>query len=74
MRVEGDWLSVIDIANHHGFLRATVFKTLKKMGIETRKERNSANGGQAIAYVTQEDYQRIVARLSISTAPRDGED
>jgi hypothetical protein len=51
-----------------------VFKTLKKMGIETRKERNSANGGQAIAYVTQADYQRIVARLSVSTAPRDGED
>ena len=74
MRVEGQWLSVIDIANHHGFLRATVFKTLKKMGIETRKERNSANGGQAIAYVTQEDYQRIVARLSVSTAPRDGEE
>jgi hypothetical protein len=72
--VEGEWLSVIDIANHHGFLRATVFKTLKKMGIETRKERNSANGGQAIAYVTQADYQRIVARLSVSTAPRDGED
>ena len=72
--MEGQWLSVIDIANHHGFLRATVFKTLKKMGIETRKERNSANGGQAIAYVTQEDYQRIVARLSVSTAPRDGEE
>jgi hypothetical protein len=41
---------------------------------ETRKERNSANGGQAIAYVTREDYQRVVARLTVSTPQRDGEE
>ncbi|MFO0808875.1 MAG: hypothetical protein U0746_09650 [Gemmataceae bacterium] len=65
--MEGEWLSVIDIANHHGFLRATVFKTLKKLGIETKKERSSPNGGQAIAYINQEDYQRVIARLAITT-------
>lgn len=76
--MEGEWLSVIDIANHHGYLRATVFKTLKKLGIETRKERSSPNGGQAIAYITQEDYQRVVARMATTTRrendDEDGED
>ena len=76
--MEGEWLSVIDIAVHHGYLRATVFKTLKKLGIETRKERSSSNSGQAIAYIKQEDYQRLVARLAVTTKREsdegDGED
>jgi hypothetical protein len=76
--MEGEWLSVIDIASHHGFLRPTLFKTLKKLGIETRKERSSSNAGQAIAYITQEDYQRLIARLAVTTKREnekdDGED
>jgi hypothetical protein len=71
--MEGEWLSVIDIAKHHGLIRATVFKTLKKLGIETRKERSTTNAGQAIAYVSQEDYQRIIIRLSAGAAIREGD-
>ena len=72
--MEGEWLSVIDIALHHGYLRATVFRTLKRLGIETRKERSSSNAGQAIAYIKQEDYQRLVARLAVTTKRESDED
>ncbi|HZP16332.1 MAG TPA: hypothetical protein VFB00_00105, partial [Terriglobales bacterium] len=73
-RMDGEWLSVIDIGKHHGFRRTTVFKIINKLGIEVRKERSSANAGQAIAYVSQEDYQRIVARLPVRTTLPNGDE
>ncbi len=72
--MDGEWLSVIDIGKHHGFRRTTVFKIINKLGIEVRKERSSANAGQAIAYVSQEDYQRIVARLPVRTTLPNGDE
>ncbi len=45
-----DLISVIDVANHHGKRKQTIFKILKRLGIEARKIRGS-NHGQFLSFV-----------------------
>ena len=63
--MDDDWISVIDVANHHGKHKQTVFKVLNRLGIKTSKRRNSANNNQLVAYITQEDFRRISEELSL---------
>ncbi|RPI58468.1 MAG: hypothetical protein EHM48_10115 [Planctomycetaceae bacterium] len=51
--------SVIDAAKILGIQRPNLFKVLKRLGIPTIKERNSAHRGQSIAYITSDDLHRL---------------
>lgn len=61
-------ISVRDIASQHGKRKQTVFKVLKRLGVETTKQRSSAGANQLIAYVTVEDYRRISVELDAISA------
>lgn len=56
-------ISVIDVANHHGKQKQTIFKILKRLGIETSKLRNSSSKNQLVAYITQDDFRRVSDEL-----------
>ena len=58
-----DLISVIDVARHHGKHRGTVFKVLKRLGIEPTKRRSSSSKNQLVAYITQEDFLRVSVEL-----------
>jgi hypothetical protein len=62
-------ITVIEGADRLGVRKQTVFKVLKRLGIETRKERHSAHRGQCMAYITVSDFQRVQEEL---TARRNG--
>jgi len=57
-------VSVIDIANKWNKRKQSIFKIIKKLKIETIKENSSIGRGQAIAYVTSDDEERIDEYLS----------
>jgi hypothetical protein len=63
--METELISVMDVANHHGKHRTTIFKIIKRLGIETKKQRNSSSRNQLVAYITQADFQRVCDELSI---------
>lgn len=52
-------ISVIDVAKNLGKHKARIFKILRRLGIETVKEKSSNARGQKIAYITTDDYSRI---------------
>ncbi len=64
-----DLISVIDVANHHGRRKQTIFKILARLGIETSKRRNSSNRDQLIAYITESDFKRVSEELSSIVEP-----
>jgi hypothetical protein len=59
----GDSISVIDLATQHGIRKQTIFKVLKRLGIEPTKRRGTNNRGQIIAYITREEGQAVVGAL-----------
>ncbi len=62
-----DLIAVRDVATEHGKRKQTVFKVLKALGIETTKRPASIGNNQLIAYITQDDYQRLTAELLVIT-------
>ena len=58
-----DLIAVRDVAAEHGKRKQTVFKVLKRLGIETTKQRASSGKNQLVAYITQDDYRRLRAEL-----------
>ncbi len=70
-----DRVSVIEAAKQIGYGKQAVFKILKRLGIDTDREHNSAHNGQAIAYISMADFavlQNDVA--SRNTTPSDSHD
>ena len=57
--MDEDRISVIEAARRVGFGKQGTFKVLKRLGIETVKERSSNHAGQAIAYITLDDFARL---------------
>ena len=57
--MNNELISVIDIAKSIGKQKAYVFKVMKRLGIETVKEKSSHARGQKIAYLTTSDYDRV---------------
>ena len=57
-------ISAIDLAKELGKAKQTVFKVLKRLGIESRKIRGSDNRGQRIAYITYAEAGRIKAEIN----------
>jgi hypothetical protein len=56
-------ISVIDVASHHGKRRQSIFKILKRLGIEPIKRRSSSSNNQLVAYITQDEFQRVSVEL-----------
>lgn len=54
-------ISVIDAASEVGLDKRTVFKILKRLGIETLMERSAApdHRGQAIAHISLDDFESL---------------
>ncbi len=63
--MSNDLISVIDVADHHGKHKQTIFKVLRRLGIATSKRRDSSSGNQLVAYITQEDFRRVSEELSL---------
>jgi hypothetical protein len=56
-------ISVIDLANHYGKRKQSIFKILKRLGIETKKLRSPNNRGQVIAYITNDESRLVLSDL-----------
>ena len=58
-----DLISVIDIAHNHGKRKQSIFKLLKRLGIEQVKVRREDARGQLVSYISQDDYLLLQAEL-----------
>jgi len=57
------YISVIDVAKEVGKAKQTVFKVLKRLGIESRKMRGPDSRGQLIAYITNVESALVKAEI-----------
>lgn len=58
-------ISVKEFAEANGLHRQTVFKVLKRLGIEQSKSRGSSeNRGQTISYITEQDAHLVLETLA----------
>jgi len=68
-------ISVKEFAESNGLLRQTVFKILKRLGIEPTKSRGgSENRGQTISYITEHDARSVLEALTSSRNLQNGQD
>jgi len=73
-----DLIAVAELADELGTYRATIFKIVRRLGIQPVKRRDSERGGQQIALVTPAEALAIreaftTGRRSGGDAPVDGE-
>ena len=59
-----DLISVIDLATQHGKRKQSIFKILKRLGIEAKKRPGTNNRGQIIAYITNDEARLVVDDLT----------
>ena len=59
LNMNDDRISVIEAAQAVGYGKQGVFKILSRLGIETFRERNANHNGQAIAYISLEDFRLL---------------
>lgn len=60
-------ISVNDFAQKHGLFKQTVFKVLRRLGIEAEKYRGgSESRGQMISYITENDANQVLEALAAS--------
>jgi hypothetical protein len=55
-----DLISVIDLAKQYGKRKQSIFKILKRLGIEAKKLPGANNRGQVIAYITNDEARFVV--------------
>jgi hypothetical protein len=68
-------ISVKEFAESNGLLRQTVFKVLKRLGIEPSKSRGgSQNRGQTISYITEHDARSVLEALAPSRNLQNGQE
>lgn len=68
-------ICVKEFAESNGLLRQTVFKVLKRLGIEPTKSRGgSENRGQTISYITEHDARSVLEALTSSRNLQNGQD
>ncbi len=60
---EENYISVIDVAKQIGKAKQTVFKVLKRLGIETQKMRGPDSRGQLISYITKDESLLVKAEM-----------
>ena len=56
-------ISVIDIVKLRGKYKAYLFKVLKRLKIETIKDKSSEAKGQKISYINKNDYELLIKSL-----------
>ena len=59
-------ISVIDAAKQLGKYKQTIFKIIKKLKITPTKQKHSQHRGQAITYISKEDFDRVAEYFSIN--------
>lgn len=59
-----DLISVITVAAEFGKRKATIFKILKRLNIETKKRRLTSSGNQLVAFITRDDFMRVRSELA----------
>ena len=64
LSLRDELISIADLAREQGKLKQTVFKIVKRLGIEPQKARSSSNGGQLISYITREEANRVVGHMA----------
>jgi hypothetical protein len=64
-------ISVIDLAAQHGLLKQTIFKVLKRLGIEPTKQPGTNSRGQVISYITQEEARTVIEAIRSGRQPPD---
>ena len=69
---ELDLIAVAELADELGTYRATIFKIVKRLGIQPVKRRDSERGGQQIALVTAGEATAI--REAFTTGRRSGDE
>jgi len=69
---ELDLIAVAELADELGTYRATIFKIVKRLGIQPVKRRDSERGGQQIALVTPGEATAI--REAFTTGRRSGDE
>lgn len=58
-------ISVIDVAKKIGKRKQSLFKVLTRLGISVTKQRHSAHRNQKIAYITMEEFNRVVDHVRV---------
>lgn len=61
--MSADDISVIDVSKEIGKRKQTVFKVIRRLGIETKKLRASEAHGQLISYISKDDFSDIKNEL-----------
>jgi hypothetical protein len=57
-------ISIKDFSQQHGLLKPTVFKVLKRLGIEPSKSRgDSQSRGQMVSYITEDESRQVLEAL-----------
>lgn len=69
-----DLVSVIDLANRHGKRKQTIFKILRRLGIESKLRPGANNRGQLVAHITEQESQLVSAELRSALPETDDED
>lgn len=64
--MERNSISVIDAANELSVRKQYLFKIINRLGIQTAKKKSSSHKGQAISYITNADFDRIVNEVANS--------
>ena len=73
--MEDELISVADLASQLGKRKQSLFKIVRRLGIETKRSANSSSRGQLVAYVTNRDARRIQLELAAADAsPEEGAD
>lgn len=68
-----DLISVIEAGRQLERRKSTIFKVMKRLGIEAHKRRASGSGNQVASYLTQEDFLRVKEEL-MASGPDSDED
>ena len=71
MSVDTEMTSVIELADELGKRKQTIFKIIHRLGIETRKMKESTRRGASLAYVTDDDAKRIQQELVLTSPDRE---
>jgi len=71
--MQEEMISVIDIAKKLSKRKQSIFKIMRKLNIETYKEKNTDSRGQLISYITKKDEKMISDYLrNTNIKPTDG--
>lgn len=62
--MEKELISIIDAAKQLGKYKQTLFKIIKKLKITPTKQKHSQHRGQAIAFISKEEFDRIAEYFS----------